>query len=53
MQAPKRFYTEYDRLDPIINNRGWEIYDRQLTYGNGDPMPLAICWKQPFIFEIS
>lgn len=47
-----RFYAEYWHDTPIINNRGWRVYDRHLTYGAGDTMPIAQCWTREMAFHI-
>ena len=47
-----RYYAEYWRDTPEVNLRGWRVYDRMLTYGAGDTMPIAQCWTRNSAFHI-
>ncbi len=48
-----RFYAEYWHDTPVVNVRGWwRIYDRYLTFGAGDTMPIAQCWTRADAFHI-
>lgn len=44
-----RFYAEYW---PMVDNRGWRIYDRMITFGAGDSMPIAQCWTREMASHI-
>lgn len=47
-----RYYAEYWNDTPIINLRGWRVFDRTITYGRGDPMPVCQCWTRHAAFTI-
>ena len=49
---PQRYYAQYWNDTPHVDQRGWRVYDRNLTYGTGDTMPIAQCWTRNVAFEI-
>jgi hypothetical protein len=47
-----RYYAQYWIDTPYVDQRGWRVYDRELTYGNGEVMPIAQCWTRDAAFQI-